>query len=105
MFVMRQPIVRFLQVMILTWVYTAAADEPIRPSSQLPKTSPWQLDQLSKAPAFEWVDSKSTVRSLMYVGEPYAGNPTRVFAYYATPGTLSGDTSQDHDLPAVVLVH
>ena len=28
-----------------------------------------------------------------------------MFAYYATPGTLAGDTSRDSNLPAVVLVH
>jgi len=28
-----------------------------------------------------------------------------VFAYYATPGTLAGDTSKDKNLPAIVLVH
>jgi dienelactone hydrolase len=42
---------------------------------------------------------------LFYGGEPYQGKPTRVFAYYATPGTLQGDTKIDQALPAVVLVH
>jgi dienelactone hydrolase len=45
------------------------------------------------------------VYSLFYAGEPYHGRATRVFAYYATPGTLAGDRSVDHDLPAVVLLH
>ena len=43
--------------------------------------------------------------SLFYAGEPYGGKPTRVFAYYATPGTLAGDASLDKKLPAVVLIH
>ena len=33
------------------------------------------------------------------------GRPTEVFAYYATPGSISGDPSKDRDLPAVVLLH
>ena len=48
---------------------------------------------------------KAPVRSMLYAGEPYEGKATHVFAYYATPGTLAGDTSRDKDLPAVVLVH
>jgi dienelactone hydrolase len=80
---------------------TARATSP-RP---LPATTPWKLAELYKAPAFHWVDDKSPVRKLMYTGEPYGGKPTQVFAFYATPGTLAGDPSLDHDLPAVVLVH
>lgn len=79
--------------------------DDIRRSPQLPATSPWNLQVLSQAPAMTWVDEAEPVRSLFYAGEPYNGKPTRVFAYYATPGTLSGDTSKDQKLPAVVLVH
>ena len=77
---------------------------PIRPAETLPKTTPWDLQALSRPPAFTWGDGK-TIRTLHYKGEPFHGKPTRVFAYYATPGTLAGDTSQDKNLPAVVLVH
>jgi len=42
---------------------------------------------------------------LLYRSEPYQGKPTRVFAYYATPGTLAGKADADGALPAVVLVH
>jgi len=76
----------------------------IRRSNSLPETTPWNLEQLSKVPKFEW-DEGNQVRSLYYEGEPYKGKPTRVFAYYATPGTLSGDPNKDTDLPAIVLVH
>jgi cephalosporin-C deacetylase-like acetyl esterase len=79
--------------------------EPIVPAPELPKTSPWDLKALSEAPAVEWIDSKSAVRSLFYSGVKFHGEPTRVFAYYATPGTLAGDASKDSKLPAVVLVH
>lgn len=81
-----------------------AASEPIRPAKSLPDTTPWNLEALSKPPDFEWSDGKQ-IRSLYYKGEPYKGKTTRVFAYYATPGTLSGDPSKDNNLPAIVLVH
>ena len=73
-------------------------------SNSLPETTPWDLEQLSKAPGFEW-DEGTQVRSLYYEGESYKGKPTRVFAYYATPGTLSNDPKKDTNLPAIVLVH
>ncbi len=61
---------------------------------------PWDLRELSRAPAVEWVDPAGPVRSLYYAGEPYQGRPTRVFAYYAAPpGAATGRA------PAMVLVH
>lgn len=81
------------------------AADVIAASPKLPDTSPWNLNALSASPKFEWVDTKSPVRSLLYTGESYGGKPTRVFAYYASPGTLTGDESKDKNLPAVVLVH
>ena len=82
-----------------------AVDDAIQPSPHLPKTSPWNLAELSAPPKFEWIDKEGPVRSLFYAGEPYGGKPTRVFAYYATPGSVAGDASLDKNLPAVVLIH
>jgi dienelactone hydrolase len=76
----------------------------IKRVESLPESTPWNLAELSKAPDFEWGDDQK-VRALYYAGEPYQGHATRVFAYYATPGTLSGDPSKDKNLPAIVLVH
>ncbi len=76
-------------------------------SDDLPNTTPWDLKALSCSPTFEWAaeqDGKK-VRQLYYEGERYKGKPTRVFAYYATPGTLAGDRSKDKGLPGIVLVH
>lgn len=70
-----------------------------------PESMPWDLTALAKAPSFEWIDTESPVRSLYYQGELFNDKPTRVFAYYASPGTLAGDITKDHTLPAVVLVH
>lgn len=76
----------------------------IKRSDLLPKTTPWNLKVLSQPPEFEWAEGKE-IRSLYFKSEPYKGKPTRAFAYYATPGTLSGDRSKDKNLPAIVLVH
>jgi dienelactone hydrolase len=76
----------------------------IHPAKSLPETLPWDLAKLSEAPSYEWADQDSLVRSLYYKGEPYMGKPTRVFAYYASPATLSGTDTHDK-YPAVVLVH
>jgi dienelactone hydrolase len=81
------------------------ADDAITRSSKLPATTPWDLQSLSRPPNFEWVDDRSPARSMFYSGACYGGKPTRVFAYYASPGTLTGDESHDQDLPAVVLIH
>lgn len=101
---------RFHVHFVVLAVLTGAAGlvqsaEPIAASAKLPKTTPWNLAELSRPPDFEWIDKQGPVRSLFYKGEPYQGHSTRVFAYYATPGTLAGDTEKDRDLPAVVLVH
>jgi len=81
------------------------ADDPIIASPHLPPSSPWDLETLAKVPAAEWSDEVSPVRSLLFSGEPFGGKPTRVFAYFSTPGILAGDPTADRDLPAVVLVH
>lgn len=65
---------------------------------------PWDLDGLGKPPEYGWSEGRE-IRSLYYKSEPYKGVATRVFAYYATPGTLSGDPAKDKDLTAVVLAH
>lgn len=68
--------------------------------------SSWDLKELSKPPAMRWVDKTSRIRSLIYEGPVYKGDqPTEVFAFYATPGTISGNAADDKNLPAVVLVH
>lgn len=94
-----------LSCLLFSTQQNVMADAVIKPARTLPTTMPWDLAKLSTAPTMEWVDESGAVRSLLYRGQDYQGKPTRVFAYYATPGTLAGDTSTDKDLPAVVLVH
>ncbi len=92
-------------VWLILSVGSAAFADPIQPSPNLPETQPWDLTQLSKAPKFEWVDADSPVKSMTFIGEAFEGHPTRVFAYYATPGSVLGDKSLDKDLPAIVCIH
>ncbi|RBP47570.1 prolyl oligopeptidase family protein [Roseimicrobium gellanilyticum] len=69
-------------------------------------TPPWNLEQLFKAPSFEWADQKSPVHALFYTGELFQGKPSRIFAYYATPDTLAGaPTKAGTKYPGIVLIH
>ncbi|MBI4603226.1 MAG: acetylxylan esterase [Planctomycetes bacterium] len=102
---------------VLLAVAPLAADAPVEPpaeppadlraelQTELPATMPWDLARLGEPPEVTWIGEKGPVRSLTYPGEPYRGKPTRVFAQFATPGTLAGDASRDAKLPAIVLVH
>lgn len=82
----------------------SAQESPQANSAALPPTTPWNLEELRKVPHVDWVESGPT-RTLFYAGEPFEGKPTRVFACYATPGTLAGDPAKDQNLPGIVLVH
>ena len=73
-----------------------------------PGTGPWDVKALRKTPAHQVAETQAvkegdrdvTLTSLYYEGEPWKGNPTRVFAYYARPTELP-----EKKLPAMVLVH
>jgi dienelactone hydrolase len=97
------------RLLILTPLVTSMtcllADEPIVSSPELPRTMPWNLAKLSEPPKMKWLDQEGSVRSLLYTGEPFHGKPTQVFAWYATPATLSGAKDNQGPWPAVVLVH
>jgi dienelactone hydrolase len=66
---------------------------------------PWDLDLLKKPPKMDWIVHTGPVYSLEYQGLPYEGKPTRVFAHYATPGSISGSPKLDKNLPGVILLH
>ncbi|MCU0914161.1 MAG: acetylxylan esterase [Planctomycetes bacterium] len=85
----------------------APSRQAIRPAKSLPATTPWDLAALSKPPQYQWVDQTGPVRALYYTGLPYQGQPTRVFAYYASPTTLGTRAGkwESHRFPGVVLVH
>ncbi len=59
-----------------------------------------------KTPEMKWIDQEGPVDSLTYAGESYNGQPTSVFAFYASPATIGDDNHQPEDqYPAVVLIH
>jgi len=64
----------------------------------------WDVKDIHDVPSYKTVSTDSAI-GIIYQGLSYKGKPQNVFAYYATPGTLSGDRSKDKHLPAVVLVH
>ena len=84
---------------------SAFAADPIARAPELPTGMPWNLEKLSEAPQFQWLEKAPKVQALRYVGEPYHGKPTHVFAYYATPATISDGARPTGPWPAVVLVH
>jgi dienelactone hydrolase len=83
-------------VCALVFVSTAAFAQQV---------GPWNLEALKKeVPAMRWVNQEGPVHSLLYAGEVYKGQPTEVFALYASPVTL-GDAKPGAKFPAVVLIH
>jgi len=64
----------------------------------------WDVKGIHDVPSYKTTSTDSAV-GIIYQGLTYKGKAQNVFAYYATPGTLSGDRSKDKHLPAVVLVH
>ena len=95
----------FLAPLLLAVSVVFVQADPISPVPELPPGMPWNLEKLASPPNFQWLEKAPKVRSLQYVGEPFHGKPTHVFAYYATPATLRGDTKGKGPWPAVVLVH
>jgi dienelactone hydrolase len=64
----------------------------------------WDTKDIYKTPDYKILTADSAI-GIVYQGLNYKGHLKNVFAYYASPGTLSGDRSKDKNLPAVVLVH
>ena len=64
----------------------------------------WDLESLCSPPAFSWIDSTSSVRSLVFESVPFEGKPTKVFAYYSNPHLLQGKNN-GRSFPGVVLIH
>lgn len=69
------------------------------------KPGTWPVDRLqSEIPAFSIEDENEPIQSILYAGEPVAGKPTEVFAFYASPETL-GTRKEGQQVPGIVLIH
>ncbi len=77
----------------------------ISTSAQSIKDFPWDLELLSRPPKVKWLDKTGKIKSFYYEGLPYKDKKTDIFAYYATPGSITGDLSKDKNLPGIVIVH
>jgi dienelactone hydrolase len=62
-------------------------------------TGPWNLPELHAVPRADFGPQTNLTREVYYEGEPFHGQPTRIFAYYARPTNGSGP------FPAMLLVH
>lgn len=86
---------------LLLGIVTLATSPPRANAAE----SPWDLAQLSNAPAHEWLVKDGPMLALTYTGLPFQGKPSQVFAYYASPATLSPTTDTTRKYPGVVLIH
>ncbi|CAA9306138.1 MAG: prolyl oligopeptidase family protein [uncultured Chloroflexi bacterium] len=76
----------------------AASDVDVR--------SLWDLDRLSRPPAHEPAGAAEVgVQPIIYEGEPYRGQPSRVFAYLGVPKRPVPAAPHEDALPGMVLVH
>lgn len=64
----------------------------------------WDTREIYKVPSYQTVSTDSAI-GIIYQGLNYKGKPKNIYAFYASPGTLSGNRAADKHLPAVVLVH
>lgn len=90
------------------WLLVAALlsmAEPCLAAAAERFTGPWNLAALKEAPRAEWGEKKGLAQQVYYQGEPWAGRPTRVFAYYGRPDAGDGAGSGSGPFPAMVLVH
>ncbi len=86
---------RVFAIALASWTtLVAAAHPPVARSA-----GPWNLEALKKVPQATWGAKSGLAQEVYYEGEPLAGKPTRVFAYYGRPEKAEGR------VPAMVLVH
>lgn len=64
----------------------------------------WDLDKLQELPEFEYLDSTSRVREIIFKGVDINGESRKVFAYYTNPDILKTGESQGGKFPGVVLI-
>jgi pimeloyl-ACP methyl ester carboxylesterase len=104
------PLMRNLKILgIVLFVFIGVGAQVSASSSN---TSLWDLNFLNKPPKMIWLNNHNGIQfgnvkiyGLFYQGQTYKGKATGVFAYYATPGSISGNPTLDKNLPGVILIH
>jgi cephalosporin-C deacetylase-like acetyl esterase len=64
----------------------------------------WDLELLQQTPGFEYLDSTSGVRKILFNGPDHFGKKTKVFAYYSNPDILKSGVNKGNKFPGVVLI-
>lgn len=64
----------------------------------------WDLEYLQQTPVFEYLDSTSKVREILFEGPEYQGKATKVFALYSNPDILKTGKNKGNKFPGVVLI-
>lgn len=68
------------------------------------KNTVWDVPDIYKTPEYKIISRDSAI-GLIYDGLPYQGHEQQVFAYYASPATLTKNKKQHKKFPGIVLVH
>jgi dienelactone hydrolase len=87
---------RFLASILL--LVAALTNTALAAQPSVRDSGPWDMTRLKQPPAATWGATSGLVREVYYDGEPLAGKPTRVFAYYGRPEGKG-------PFPAMVLIH
>ena len=99
-------------IFLLVWELAAVAcneqDTPHLPTIDLSIIKAddliWDLEILQGTPGFDYLDSTSSVREILFEGPEYHGELTKVFAYYSNPDILKTGVNQGNKFPGIVLI-
>jgi dienelactone hydrolase len=101
-----------LILLLLLWTFTVISGSG-QENSGIPRIDQslikvkdliWDLDLLQQTPGFEYLDSTSGVRKILFDGPDYAGKKTKVYACYSNPDILKSGVNKGNRFPGVVLI-
>lgn len=95
-FFLHRSLMRILTLLFLFFTTLIQAED---------KAGTWPVERLqTEVPEHRVLDDSGPIHSTIYAGEPIAGKPTEVFAFYASPKTL-GNFKLGETVPGIVLIH
>lgn len=95
---MKRPIPLFLTLVAPLAVFAPAAAED-------EQAGVWPIERLkNEVPANRVENPEAPIQSIIYEGETINGEPTEVFAFYASPKTR-GELADGAKVPGIVLIH